>query len=126
MKTLLYAFLAFAAITVEAQSANTVGDAIEGQPINLGYEHTVNYPTRIYNNGAQVKEFTISEITTTGTTNGVVSFKITLTGLFKGVYSFTAKSVATLPDLSVVLSDPSNICTITVRPAAPGQLRKLP
>lgn len=126
MKKLILSIVATLAFVLQAdaQSATTFGDAIEGQPISLGFDHTLTYPTRIYNNGVQVKEFTISEITTLGTTNGVVSFKITLTGQAKGVYNFTAKSVATMLDLSVLLSDPSNVCTVTVRPNAPGQLRK--
>lgn len=111
-------------LSIHAQGADTVGSAIENQPITFAFEHTTLYPTRLYIGATQVKEFSISELTASGTTNGVVTYKITLTGQPKGVYPFTVRSVAIL-STGEVLSDPSNVCTVTVRPNAPGQFRKL-
>lgn len=125
MKKFLFSFLAIVALClpISAQSAiQTFGDAIESQAFPLGYDFTSQSVTRIYRDGVQFRDFSIAEISVVSTNAAtlLVTYKIIIPGLSKGVYNFTATIVNGATE-----SLPSNVCTITVRPSAPGQLRKL-
>lgn len=126
MKKIFLSIVAVIALCsqVDAQSATTFGDALDSVPFQLTYDFPAASPTRFYRDGVQLKDFTISEITVS--TNGaVVSCKVTIPGQPKGIFNFTCTILHTSGSGVVVESLPSNICTITVRPNAPGQLRKI-
>ena len=111
----------------EAQSAQTFGDAISGVPFTLSYDHSSNYSTRLYKDGVQLKDFSISEISiiSTNTTTLLVTYKITVPAQTIGVYNFTVTSISVGSTGAIIESAPSNVCTMSVKPGSPGQLRKI-
>lgn len=125
MKKLILSFVAVLAFVLQsdAQSATTFGDALDSVPFQLIYDYPTANTTRFYRDGVLLKDFTISELTVS--TNGtVISYRVTIPGQPKGVFNFTCTTLFTATGGIVLESLPSNICTMTVRPNAPGQLRK--
>lgn len=122
MKKSLLACVAALAVcfNVEAQAADpqTFGVATEGQSFQLEFNYSAALlPIKLLNNGQPFTSFAISSISTVSP--GV--YRLTITPQARGIYNLTAIAI------DPVLGDslPSNICTVTNRHAAPGQLKKI-
>lgn len=110
MKT-LFTFILFAlCVTAQAQ-------VNQSQPIDFKFDHDGIFAARLYRDGAQIKQFAISELTvTTNATGAFYTFKVTLSaGLPRGTQTITARVV----DPDGIESDDSNALVLKVKPKAP-------
>jgi hypothetical protein len=127
MKKLILSLIALATIcfNAEAQAADpqTFGVATEGQSFEMSFTYpSPLLPIKLLNNGVDFRDFTLSAITVVSTSGNLITAKMTITPLVRGIYNLQA--VAMDPVLG--RSPPSNICTVTNLHVAPGQWKKLP
>lgn len=127
MKKLILSLIALATVcfNAEAQAADpqTFGVATEGQSFEMSFTYPAPLlPIKLLNNGVDFRDFVLGALTAVSTNGTLLTAKMTITPLVRGIYNLQAVAVDPVLGRSV----PSNVCTVTNLHVAPGQFKKLP